>query len=332
MSEVETLKHLLERMNNGENPEKVRREAREFLVSLSPGALSVVEQELMDSGVAPEELQKLCSVHMEVVGGELEKIKSVLPIGHVIDTLICEHSIILDFVDELEELNQSIQQMKSFDKNREEFVKLVHIAEYLISTEPHQQREEEVLFPEMEKRGIYGSPQLMRFEHKELRNRKKQLRELAATVDDLDFEAFKKILDALTRHIAHTLKEHVNKENNILYPTALKVIPEVEVWEKLKTDCDHIGYCCFTPNVSKKSLAVSSKTHTLDLRSMMPFERHDRIFRIWDSMTSGETLRLINDRDPKPLHHQFQEEYRNQIRWEYERQGPRDWIVRIHRI
>jgi hypothetical protein len=184
---------------------------------------------------------------------KLKKLKANVPPGHMIETLMCEHSVILDFLNELEKVNHSIQQMKTFDRHKVEFDKLVNLAERLIGTEPHQQREEEVLFPELEKRGVFGPPQIMRMEHKELRNRKKELRELAGTVDDMEFEAFKKILDAVAKQIIHALRDHIYKENNILYPAALKVIREAKVWEKLRIDCDHIGYCCFTPNIPKSA-------------------------------------------------------------------------------
>ena len=41
----------------------------------------------------------------------------------------------------------------------------------------------------------------------------------------------------------------------------------------------------------------------LDLRSIMPFERHDLIFQKWEALKPGETLKIINDHDPKPLHY-----------------------------
>ena len=70
----------------------------------------------------------------------------------------------------------------------------------------------------------------------------------------------------------------------------------------------------------------------LDLRSMPPFERREKIFQIWGSLKVGETLRIINDHDPKPLHYQFDAEYKNQHDWEYEQSGPTDWIVKIKRV
>lgn len=67
----------------------------------------------------------------------------------------------------------------------------------------------------------------------------------------------------------------------------------------------------------------------LDLREIMPFERHELIFEKWNALESGETLRIINDHDPKPLRYQFEAEYKGKYEWEYEQQGPKDWKVRI---
>ena len=54
-------------------------------------------------------------------------------------------------------------------------------------------------------------------------------------------------MNELAGFIVPTLREHIYKENNILYPAALQVIEDDRVWQKLKDECDSIGYCCFTP-------------------------------------------------------------------------------------
>lgn len=77
---------------------------------------------------------------------------------------------------------------------------------------------------------------------------------------------------------------------------------------------------------------MDEKIQTLDLRTMPPFERHDKIFQMWDDLKSGEILRIINDHDPKPLHYQFEAEYPGKYHWEYQQQGPRDWIVNIQKL
>jgi DUF438 domain-containing protein len=43
------------------------------------------------------------------------------------------------------------------------------------------------------------------------------------------------------------LRDHIFKENNVLYPAALEVIEDESVWTRLKQECDKIGYCCFKP-------------------------------------------------------------------------------------
>lgn len=74
---------------------------------------------------------------------------------------------------------------------------------------------------------------------------------------------------------------------------------------------------------------MDDKIQTLDLRPMPPFERHEKIFKIWDTLKAGQTLRIINDHDPRPLRYQFEVEYKGKYEWEYEQEGAKDWIVKI---
>ena len=76
---------------------------------------------------------------------------------------------------------------------------------------------------------------------------------------------------------------------------------------------------------------TKQKVKTLDLRKMPPFERHSTIFTSWDSLPEEHTLRIVNDHDPKPLRYQFEAEQKGKFNWEYEQQGPKDWIVRIRK-
>lgn len=77
---------------------------------------------------------------------------------------------------------------------------------------------------------------------------------------------------------------------------------------------------------------MSVEIETLDLRPMLPFERHEKIFALWEAMKPGQILRIINDHDPRPLHYQFEAEQKGKYEWEYEQKGPRDWIFKIKKI
>lgn len=70
----------------------------------------------------------------------------------------------------------------------------------------------------------------------------------------------------------------------------------------------------------------------LDLRKIDIWNRHERIFQEWDALKPGDTLRIINDHDPKPLRYQFEAEHKDRFAWEYKQQGPKDWIVEIKRL
>lgn len=75
-----------------------------------------------------------------------------------------------------------------------------------------------------------------------------------------------------------------------------------------------------------------ANVENLDLRSVMPPRRHELIFEKWEALPTGDTLRITNDHDPKPLRYQFDAEYRGKFEWEYEQTGPTDWIVAIKKV
>ena len=47
----------------------------------------------------------------------------------------------------------------------------------------------------------------------------------------------------------------------------------------------------------------------VDVRSIIPRERHPLIFNTFSSLEPGQGFVLVNDHDPKPLYYQFQAEH-----------------------
>jgi uncharacterized protein (DUF2249 family) len=70
----------------------------------------------------------------------------------------------------------------------------------------------------------------------------------------------------------------------------------------------------------------------LDVRELIPRERHPLIFAKFDALESGAGFELINDHDPKPLYYQMAAERPGQLDWEYLEEGPEVWRVRIGRV
>ena len=242
----EELKEILERLNEGEPTEEVKREAQELLAEIDPKELSEAEQELVDEGLPETELRHLCEAHLEVMADELEALKTEVPEDHPLQILIAEHDEILDILDRLSGANERIQKMDSYDSSNPIFDELKELGKQLLETEKHHEREEEALFPEVDDTGVTGPTRIMKMEHEDLWPRKEKIDELAQNVEDMNFDKFKEEFKENAEYIVLTLRDHIFKENNILYPTAKDVIDESK-WEQIENKCDDIGYCSFTP-------------------------------------------------------------------------------------
>jgi uncharacterized protein (DUF2249 family) len=76
---------------------------------------------------------------------------------------------------------------------------------------------------------------------------------------------------------------------------------------------------------------VTPEIQTIDVRTIVPRERHPLIFNTFARLSAGEAFLLVNDHDPKPLYYQFQAELTDQFQWDYLERGPEVWKVRIAR-
>lgn len=322
----EQLKALLYELKGGDVSEETREKAKEFFQSVDAKTLGMVEQELIREGLSHDEVRKsLCDIHLEAMKEALVSKRIEVAAPHPVHTLMEEHKFIVDSLNKLGSFVAKLQEKDSLKDSESEELK--DIAHHLVEAESHHQREEEVLFPLLEKHDIVEPPSIMKLDHVEFRKRKQELYKIAHNAEEYSFQDFKQRVIELGEYLSKELEGHIFKEDNILYQIALQVLT-AEEWEAVKIGCDKIGYCCFTPEDQKKEAQVVE----LDLRPMPPFERHDKIFEIWDSLNPGQALRIINDHNPKPLHYQFEVEQKGKYEWAYEQQGPRDWQVKITRV
>ena len=70
----------------------------------------------------------------------------------------------------------------------------------------------------------------------------------------------------------------------------------------------------------------------VDVRTLVPAQRHAKIFQLVDELAAGATLTLVNDHDPKPLYYQLEAEYPKQFSWSYLERGPEVWRVEIGKL
>jgi uncharacterized protein (DUF2249 family) len=80
------------------------------------------------------------------------------------------------------------------------------------------------------------------------------------------------------------------------------------------------------------SATNGSDVSVIDVRTLVPMERHRKIFELCDKLTPGNSFVLVNDHDPKPLYYQLEAEYPKQFSWDYLERGPVAWRVQIGKV
>jgi len=253
----EMVKDLIKKLHAGVKPDEVKEEFKDILKGIDPKDIAEIEEDLIKEGMQREEIQKLCDVHIAVFKESLERGKTSAPLGHPIHTLMEEHKFVLQFADELRNITQQVKQAKDFESAGKGMEQLSHIVEHLKESESHYVREENVLFPYLEKHGITQPPAIMWSEHNQIREIKKKLYNVVEKRKSMDIHDFARKLTDVATSLSDMLQNHFYKENNILFPTALKVITESE-WIDIKEQFDELGYCCFTPESAKET---SQKVH-----------------------------------------------------------------------
>jgi PAS domain S-box-containing protein len=246
------LKEILRQLHAGIPPERVKERFRQFLQGVSPLEIAKIEQELISEGISREEIQRLCDVHLAIFKEQLEKQKVGVGIAveiapsSPIHILLEEHKMLQRITQKLGSLADKVQIAESLSTVKEELAHLRHVADELLEAEKHYLREENVLFPVLEKHGITEPPAIMWMEHNKIREKKKQLKRLVENAANMSFPEFRMQLSELANSIINALNNHILKENNILFPTAQRIVSEQE-WTAIREDFDKIGYCCFTP-------------------------------------------------------------------------------------
>ena len=254
------LKRLIKELHGGTSPQEVREKIKQYLRDVSPTEIAKIEDELVKEGMPREELQRLCDVHLEVFREQLEKEKPTeeIPLDNPVNILLEEHKIMTRFLEELRAIIENIRRSEGKSYVEQVMPQLRHIAEDFLDAEKHYLREENVLFPLLEKHGITEPPAIMWAEHTKLREEKKHFHRLLQDYDKMDFEDFKAQLCEVAATLYEVLSSHFYKENNILFPAAMQVVAEEE-WVDARKEFDEIGYCCFTPEplIVKSSEAVA---------------------------------------------------------------------------
>lgn len=240
------LKEMIKQLHEGAPPEQIKEKFKQVIEGTSAEEISRIEQELVKEGMPREELQRLCNVHLAMFAEQVQGEEIHLPAGHPISILIEEHRVLLQRADRLSLLVGMIEEACDVVYVGDALTELQSIVKEFVEAEKHYQREENVLFPTLEKHGISEPPMIMWMEHDKIREVKKGLRNLAENWNSMKYGDFKEKLSKTAKPLCNLLPDHFFKENNVLFPTALQVVTNEE-WVDVRKEFDEIGYCSFTP-------------------------------------------------------------------------------------
>lgn len=252
------IKEIIKKLHKGEKVEELKEEFKDTIKEATPTEIAKAEEELIKEGLPAEEIHKMCDLHLQIFQESLEEQKPIAPPGHPIHILMVEHQIMLGYGTGLKKISTQMRNFKSFDEAKDLLSSFENLAEHLLESEPHYLREENVLFPLLEKHGITQPPRIMWMEHDMIRGKKKELKSLKESYKNFKFEEFLNKLDRLSIDLSELLAGHFMKENQILFPTAMRVLSEGEI-RGAKKEFQVIGYCSFTPELAKGMVEKGSE-------------------------------------------------------------------------
>jgi len=240
------IKDLVQQLHAGVSPDEVKEKFRGVLKDISPTEIAQVEEELINEGLPRQEIQKLCELHLAVFRESLDKPKSEVPPGHPIHILLKEHELVKGFVEGISVLISQVEPAQDLARIENELKTIKELLTHLKEYDRHKVREENTLFPYLEKHGVTQPPAIMWAEHDEQRE---EIKEAGKTLEDkeiIGLEEFKGKLLSHLKNLTDLIPNHFYKEENILFPMALELIGDVE-WREIKASMDDLGYCYFTP-------------------------------------------------------------------------------------
>lgn len=157
------LKEIIKELHQGKSVEEVKARFEEAVGDVTVSEISAMEHALMEEeGIPVEEVQRLCSVHTAIFKGSIEDIhRSSKPEeqpGHPVHTFKLENREIERLVNFKLELH-----LDKFRKEDSEdiILKLLEDLNLLMDLDKHYSRKENLLFPYLEKYGIYGPTKVM---------------------------------------------------------------------------------------------------------------------------------------------------------------------------
>lgn len=244
-SAKEKIKDILKQLNKKDegavDVSKVKKEFKDIISRANPIIIAAAEGELVHEGFSQDDLMTACDLHLELFKDAIENPNLKVPEWHPIYKFQEEHRGILHLLQLLRDSISDAKKKAGFEDSEKEINYITRIAEKLMEAESHNVRQENTLFPILERHDVEQPPAIMWAEHTEMKEYKKQMLKIIAEKEKYSYQKFLELMDGLTIVLIEKFGAHTQKEENILYEVALEVITDEE-WQDIKEECDNLGY------------------------------------------------------------------------------------------
>lgn len=227
----EILKGLIQDLHSGRDFQEVKKDFSELVEGIDAVEIAAMEQRLIEEGMPPEEIKKLCDVHAAVFREALAQNKQpeYIP-GHPLYTLKHENDEARKSLDEIDDLIEGLTASVGPKVPISELRK--SLAYFSQNLDKHYSKKENIIFPYLERHGITGPPSVMWSVDDEIRAMLKELKNNLNNFNEEDSQETANVEELFTK-IKDKVNEMFYKEDAILSPMLKKSLTDQE-WTEIK--------------------------------------------------------------------------------------------------
>ncbi|MCM3570397.1 DUF438 domain-containing protein [Neobacillus mesonae] len=234
------LKQIFIDLHNGRNIAEVKAHFDAYIGKITIGEISQLSHEFDD--IPADELKRIYTQHTEIFMGSIaEDSRDQSPEeqpGHPVHTFKLENA-------ELDKLVKTKLQVHLWQFEKEDLPEVVYNLlediNLLLDIDKHFNRKEHLVFPFLEKYGIYGPTNNMWRIDDFIRDAIKDVKQKLT-----NYEGDKRTVIKVIDYIIEEITAMIYREENILFPMALNNFTEDE-WVKIAHESDEIGFCLTEP-------------------------------------------------------------------------------------
>jgi len=233
---------------NGENVDQVKVRFDQEIGTVTVEEVSQISQmqrDILEAGDYSEsETKRLSDAHMSILKGNIEEPPNPEDVpGHPVHTFKLENKALDELIQT--RLKQHVGQFIEED-SEEQVYKLLEDCNLLFDIDKHYMRKEHLIFPYLEKYGIYGPSTNMWRMDDMIRDGIKELKRKLT-----DYKGDRQAVLERVKYVIDEIYGMIYREETILFPMAMSQFTEEE-WVKIAAESDEIGFCLTAPTIEWK--------------------------------------------------------------------------------